>query len=201
MNKRINLILNGKGGADSMTGGAGNDTFYVDNSGDKVVELARGGTDTVHSTISYTLGANVENGVLDGSAAINLTGNSVANLLTGNGGDNFLYGMGGNDTLKGGAGNDTLRGGLGADTLTGGLGADWFQFEKGGGNDKVTDFVSGTDKLDFHLIAGVTAADIHTAVSRGNEVVSVDVNHDGRADFTITLVGVTQVNSGDFIFG
>src|SRR4051794_14634109 len=112
-----------------------------------------------------------------------------------------LYGLGGNDTLKGGAGNDTLRGGLGTDTLTGGLGADIFQFEKGGGNDKVTDFVSGTDKIDLHLLSGVTSADVHTAVSRGNEVISVDANHDGRADFTITLVGVTQVNSGDFIFG
>src|SRR5439155_10663480 len=109
----------------------------------------------------------VENGVLDGTSAINLTGNGVANALTGNSGDNFLYGMGGSDKLVGGAGNDTLRGGLGTDTLTGGLGADLFQFEKGGGNDKVTDFVSGTDKVDFHLIDGVTDAGFNTAISNG----------------------------------
>ena len=184
-----------------MIGGAGNDTFDVDNSGDVVKELSAQGTDIVRATISYTLGANVENGILDGSSAINLTGNSVANLLTGNGGDNFLYGLGGNDTLKGGGGNDTLRGGLGTDTQTGGLGADWFEFEKGGGNDKVTDFLSGTDKLDFSLIPGLTNADIKAVLNNGNELIKVDVNHDGRADFTITLVGVTDVNASDYIFG
>jgi hypothetical protein len=79
-------------------------------------------------------------------------------------------------------------------------GADLFVFEQGGGNDKVTDFVSGTDKIDLHLL-GITSADVKTALSGGNTVVSVDANHDGRADFTITLTGVTHVDSGDFIFG
>jgi Ca2+-binding RTX toxin-like protein len=196
-----NDTLDGKGGADSMTGGAGNDTFYVDNAGDQVIEAARGGTDTVHTTISYTLAAYVENGILDSSAAIDMTGNSLANVLTGNTGDNFLYGMTGNDTLKGGAGSDILRGGLGTDTLTGGAGADTFQFETGGGNDKVTDFVSGTDKIDLSLLSGVTLTDVKATLSHGNEVISVDANHDGRADFTITLAGVTYVDTGDYIFG
>jgi Ca2+-binding RTX toxin-like protein len=196
-----NDILDGKAGADTMTGGAGNDTFYVDNAGDLVKELSAQGTDTVHATISYTLGANVENGTLDGAATIDLTGNALVNKLLGNDGDNFLYGMAGADTLIGGGGNDTLRGGIGADTLTGGAGADIFLFENGGGNDKVTDFQSGLDKLDFHLLSGVTAADVTATLSRGNELIKVDVNHDGRADFTITLVGVTSVDASDYIFG
>jgi len=194
-----NDILNGGPGNDVMVGGSGNDTYYVDSAGDTVTELAGQGTDTVHSTISYTLPANVERGILDGTASLNLTGNALANMLQGNSGDNFLYGGAGNDTLIGGAGNDTLRGGVGADTLTGGAGSDIFEFEANNGNDKVTDFVSGTDKLDFHLL-GITSANVTAVVSLGNTLLRVDANHDGTVDFTITLVGVTHVVASDYIF-
>jgi Ca2+-binding RTX toxin-like protein len=195
-----NDTLNGGAGADIMKGGAGSDTYYVDNAGDVATELSGQGVDIVHSTVSYTLGANIENGVLDGSSWVDLGGNALANTLTGNDGDNFLYGIAGNDKLIGGAGNDTLRGGLGADTLTGGLGLDKFLFEAGGGNDKVTDFVTGTDKIDLSLIAGVTIADLKIVTGKSGTVISVDSDHDGRADFTITLTGVTHVDTGDFIF-
>jgi Ca2+-binding RTX toxin-like protein len=194
-----NDILNGGAGADTMIGGTGNDTYYVDNPGDVVTEQSGQGTDTVHSTISYTLPNNVENGTLDGTAAINLTGNGLANTLHGNSGDNFLYGMAGNDILVGGAGNDTLRGGLGADTLTGGTGSDTFQFEASNGNDKITDFQSGVDKLDFHLL-GITSSSVKEVVSGGNLLLKVDANHDGIVDFTITLTGVTHVVASDFIW-
>ncbi|WP_227657515.1 hypothetical protein [Candidatus Magnetaquicoccus inordinatus] len=54
-------ILDGVTGADTLRGGAGNDTYYVDNVGDQVIEMTGEGTDTVNSTISYTLGSNLEN--------------------------------------------------------------------------------------------------------------------------------------------
>ena len=54
-------ILDGVTGADTMTGGAGNDTYYVDNAGDRAVEFAGEGTDTVNASISHTLGDNLEN--------------------------------------------------------------------------------------------------------------------------------------------
>jgi hypothetical protein len=100
-------VLDGGLGADRMSGGAGNDTYVVDNVKDVVTELTNGGTDTVMSSVSYTLGDNVENLTLTGSANINATGNALANVLTGNAGANVLDGGLGADTMIGGAGNDT----------------------------------------------------------------------------------------------
>ncbi|MBV5322381.1 MAG: calcium-binding protein, partial [Ilumatobacteraceae bacterium] len=101
-----NNILNGIGGNDTMQGGLGNDTYVVDSVSDVVTEAALAGTDTVQSSLSYTLGENVENLTLTGAEALTATGNMVANLLIGNSIDNTLDGGAGNDTMQGGAGND-----------------------------------------------------------------------------------------------
>ncbi|MBN3815962.1 calcium-binding protein [Paraburkholderia sp. Se-20369] len=84
-------ILDGVTGADTMIGGKGNDTYYVDNVGDRVVELAGEGVDTVQSKISYALGEHVENlnlldfgkpekGLVDG-VAVHVYGYPKANEL------------------------------------------------------------------------------------------------------------------------
>jgi len=100
-------ILNGLGGADTMNGGNGNDTYIIDNAGDQAIETsAVGGTDTVQSAVSYTLGANVENLALTGAAATNGNGNGLANILTGNAAANVLNGLAGADSMRGGDGND-----------------------------------------------------------------------------------------------
>ena len=98
--------LDGGAGADNMNGGLGNDLFIVDNIGDKVTEGTAGGTDTVRSSVSFTLAANVENLTLTGTANINATGNADANILFGNSGNNTLNGGAGADFMNGGAGND-----------------------------------------------------------------------------------------------
>lgn len=110
-----NNVLDGLGGADQMAGGAGNDSYRVDNVADAVIEGIDAGLDTVSSSVTFTLAANVETLSLTGSAAINGSGNELDNLLIGNGGNN---------ALSGGAGNDRLDGGLGSDTLVGGTGDD-----------------------------------------------------------------------------
>jgi Ca2+-binding RTX toxin-like protein len=104
-----------------------------------ITEVASQGTDTIQSSVTFTLAnlATVENLTLTGTTAINGTGNTGNNILTGNSANNTLNGGDGNDTLNGGAGidtlygedgNDTISGGVGSDTITGGLGTDRFVY-------------------------------------------------------------------------
>ena len=180
--------LDGGLGADSMTGGIGNDVFYVDDVGDSVTENPGEGTDVVHSTATFTLGSDVEYLNLDGNAAIDGTGNSLANLIWGNdtanvlsgmGGDDYLRGFGGGDTLNGGDGNDRLDGGIGADAMAGGIGDDLYYVDNAGdgvtenpgeGTDVVHSTVSftlGTD-VEYLNLDGNAAID-----GTGNSLVNL----------------------------
>ncbi|MBI4989894.1 MAG: putative Ig domain-containing protein, partial [Rhodocyclales bacterium] len=150
-----NDVLNGSGGADAMAGGLGNDTYYVDAAGDTVTELADEGTDRVISTISYTLGDNLENLTLTGTDAISGTGNALNNVIVGNAAANTLDGQAGDDRLTGGdaddvllggEGNDVLNGSGGADAMAGGLGNDSYYVDAAG--DTVTELADeGTDRV------------------------------------------------------
>jgi Ca2+-binding RTX toxin-like protein len=111
-----NDTLDGGAGTDQLRGGTGDDTYVLDVAADAVVELANEGVDTVRlgftAAVSYTIGVNVENAVVTSAAAINVTGNALANRMYGAGGNNSMAGGAGNDTLWAGAGgNDTLDGG------------------------------------------------------------------------------------------
>ena len=206
--------LDGFTGSDTMIGGLGNDTYLVDAAGDLVSELAGQGTDTVISTVTHTLSADVENLTLVNNG--NGTGNAGDNILTGGNGANTLSGLAGDDTLIGGLGGDTLLGGLdddiliggaGADRLTGGLGADTFVFNltpAQGGVDTITDFVSGTgnDVLDIAdvlvgYMGGPIADFVQLTVVGGNTIVKVDANGIGvgGANF-VQIATLTGVNLG-----
>ena len=95
----LDNVLSGNVGANKLSGGAGNDTYIIDDAQDTVSEANNAGTDTVRASISYTLGNNVENLVLTGSGDISGTGNNAANAITGNAGSNTLTGRNGLDSF------------------------------------------------------------------------------------------------------
>ncbi|WP_267921725.1 pre-peptidase C-terminal domain-containing protein [Nostoc favosum] len=131
-----NDTLDGGLGTDTLNGGAGDDTYIINSAVDTITEAANSGTDTVRSSVTYTLGANLENLTLTGTSAIDATGNSLNNILIGtnlsrntlNGraGDDSIIGGSGNDILNGEDGDDRLRSGLDNDRLNGGSGDDVF---------------------------------------------------------------------------
>ncbi|EJM17019.1 parallel beta-helix repeat (two copies) [Pseudomonas sp. GM18] len=104
-----NDTLDGALGADTMTGGDGNDIYVVDNASDSVMETntSTSQIDTVQASVSWTLGANLENLVLTGVSGIDGTGNERNNFITGNAANNLLNGAAGADSMSGGDGNDT----------------------------------------------------------------------------------------------
>ncbi|WP_210485256.1 calcium-binding protein [Microvirga antarctica] len=166
-----NDVLDGGTGADTLWGGTGNDTYVVDNPLDVVRETAGQGTDTILTSVSYALAADVsvESLTATGSASVAVTGSAAGDVITGNdsanlivgaggndkttggGGDDTLWGQDGNDTLEGGAGNDRLWGGMGKDVLTGGAGKDVFVFDtkpsKASNLDTIIDFDVANDKI------------------------------------------------------
>jgi serralysin len=112
------------GGALVVAGGDGDDTYVINNLTHTIIEAADGGSDLVRSSVSYTLGDNLENLTLFGAAAVNATGNALANVISGNSAANTLRGEAGADTLYGYGGDDQLHGGNGNDIVYGGSGLD-----------------------------------------------------------------------------
>jgi len=138
-----NDTLDGGTGADSMVGGAGDDLFLVDNTGDKVIELAGEGRDTVRTALArYGLTAEVETLVYLGTAAAELTGNAQSNRITGGAAADTLTGLEGDDTLEGGAGADSMTGGSGDDAYTVDDVGDRVIELAGQGNDRITTSLS-----------------------------------------------------------
>lgn len=211
-----NDTINGGAGADSMYGGIGNDTYIVDNAADIISELSGQGSDTIQSSITFSLadtdgagsnGGNVENLTLTGSAAINATGNALANTLIGNSAANILNGGAGIDTANygnstaavtanlttntaSGFGTDTfvsienLVGSKFADNLTGNAGANVL---RGGLGKDTLDGGAGADTADY---SDKTTAVSVTLNGSTNAVVSIG----GVAEDTIK--NIENLNGG-----
>ncbi|MBI1407812.1 MAG: hypothetical protein GC145_16990 [Caulobacter sp.] len=216
-------LLDGGAGNDTLRGGAGNDIYYVDSIADTVIENAGEGYDIVRSSVSWTLGANVEGLQLQGASNINGTGNSLANIITGNSGNNTLSGGGGVDTIDGGDGNDRIIGGAGNDLMTGEAGADTFIIlQESVGNpvlevDNIFDFSTAQgDILDlsaidadsgtggdqaFTLVSAFThvAGQMTLSFSGGETLLRLDVDGDGNADYQLKINGDVTGDSGGWL--
>ena len=116
------------GGAPTLVGNAGNDTFCILDPNTKIVVTATNVVDTVMAWCDYNLPSNVQNLTLETAHSTGI-GNNMGDLLIANGQ---------NDTLIGGAGSDVM--------IDGGAGSDVFSFSQGGGHDVISGFqVSGAN--------------------------------------------------------
>ena len=89
-----------------MPGGAGNDTYFVDNAVTPIIETPGEGTDFVFSSVNYAFTANIELSLLHGAGNSDGAGNNAANAIFGNSGANIIDGAAVADSLTGNAGND-----------------------------------------------------------------------------------------------
>jgi len=197
-----NNVLDGGKGIDRMLGGAGDDTYRVDDAKDQVYETVKitggadaGGTDTVISTVSYnfsTAGRKfVENLVLGGTAAIDGSGNALGNRIDGNDSTNVLSGNDGSDQLFGRGGKDTLKGGAGDDALVGGTGNDWLT--PGSGKDVMT---GGADADQFVF----TAPAVADATSAGAADRITDFSHAEGDRIDLKAIDASTLLAGDQAF-
>jgi Ca2+-binding RTX toxin-like protein len=200
-----NATLSGTG-ALTINMGAGDSEMYL--------QQLLGG-----SGVTITVNGSANNDVIKGAV-------NAVNIINGGDGSDSIRGGQLIDTLDGGNGNDKIEGGMGADILTGGSGADTFRYQSASAStvaapDRITDFVSGTDKLGFLLldsdpttpgIQGFSyidtqafhhtgAAEIRYETSGADLTVQVDINGDGIADMAIILQGLGggSLGSGDFV--
>ena len=202
--------LNGGAGIDTLIGGLGNDIYIVDSTTDIIIELANQGTDTVQSSVTFSLASltNIENLTLTGTPAINGIGNAGNNVITGNTGNNSLNGGAGKDYLWGDKGDDTLNGGAGKDFLTGDSGGDYFVYLTLADSplanfDEITDFNATTDRFlvttpspGFNNVGTVTSLD-----NAGISTILTPVNFgaNSAASFTFgtrTFVAINDATEG-----
>ncbi len=115
--------------------------------------------------------------------------------ITGSAGDDIIDGMASNDTLLGGLGDDTIIGGDGRDSLTGGIGRDVFVYSDNWYHDTITDFVSGTDKLDF-TNTNFSYTDLTITQDGTDTLIS-----DGTNTIRVVSVSATELTESDFVFG
>jgi Ca2+-binding RTX toxin-like protein len=170
-----NDLINGLGGNDIMIGGDGNDEYIVDQAGDVVVETATGGRDKVSTSLSYTLGANIEDLYLASistttgvaSGPINGTGNALDNRITGNDDNNIIDGAAGADTMLGGGGDDHYIVDNANDVVT---------ESSDSGTDMVESFVSFTLGAN---VENLTLAGTNSINATGNALVNSIVGNAG----------------------
>jgi Ca2+-binding RTX toxin-like protein len=147
--------------ASQFRGGAGDDVFYFSTFGGSVTENSGEGNDTVYTaSTTFTLGANVETLIFNGSGNATLTGNTAANNITGSSGDDVLIGGAGSDALDGGSGVNTAS----YSTSSGGLTANLANSASNTGD------ASGDTYSNIKNLIGSTGADVLVGDTQNNSI-------------------------------
>ena len=182
--------LYGQDGNDSLHGGAHNDQLRG-NAGDDAL-YGEDGTDGLRG--------DAGNDRLDGGAGDDrLDGGEGDDTLDGGAGDDTLDGGAGDDTLDGGAGDDTLHGDEGHDTLHGGAGLDEFVFRPEDGNDVITDFTRGEDRIKLQAFPDDAVFDDLTITSDANGV-TIDLAALGGGTILLQGMDINDLDSDDVVF-
>ena len=228
-----NDVIDGRSGTGAMHGMMGDDTYWVDDRDDRTIENPGEGHDQVNASLSWTLASHIEALELQDKLHIDGSGNDLGNTLIGSGGRNMLGGLAGDDFLDGQRGQDILFAGIGSDTLVGGRGiddmhggsdqdSDTFVFSSfkesraGQDHDRIHDFISGIDKLDFSrfdanesligkqdLIFSGSSASAYAVwtVNAGMDLLlQADIDGNDAADFEILVKNIATLSTEDFLF-
>lgn len=170
-----------------VTGGMGDDTYYMRSTKTEIFEANGGGSfDKVISSRSYSLelDGEIEQLVLIGKANVNATGGDTSNIITGNKGKNIIAGGYGEDFLAGGKGNDT------------------FVFHATDQHDTITDFEQGKDHIRIDGFTSFNSfADIKSHIIQVGDDVVIDLQSEVNGDFlTIENAKIKDFDKGDFQF-
>jgi Ca2+-binding RTX toxin-like protein len=166
--------LQDTGHVDTLAGGLGNDTYFVNNTSDIVIENANEGADTIQTSVSYVLPANVENLSGTGTADLTLTGNDLNNVITANSD---------NDTLIAGAGLATLNGGTGNDTFIINSMSDVIHAQAGGTNTVQTSVSLFALPANVQTVIGTGNASLILNGNSGNNLIQ------GNSSFDMLIAG------------
>ncbi|WP_246139548.1 calcium-binding protein [Phaeobacter marinintestinus] len=197
--------INGDNGNDTILGGAGGDEILGGFGIDRL--NGRGGDDVIDggSQNDVIHGNAGDDNIIGGGGQDNLFGDAGDDTMDGGFGNDTMLGGAGRDSMNGGGGNDRLTGGLGDDDLTGGAGNDTFVMTRHSGNDTITDFADGADRIDISAF-GILIGDFATEVAPGLSGIPggstlLDLSAlGGTGSVVIEGVALADITAADFIF-
>lgn len=187
-------IMNGRGSADYLDGGSGEDTFLITGSpGNDTIVGGEGGSDQdlldltgIAGPVTITYSAPEAGTVVVGADTITFSeietiyASSGADTVTGSTSGDTIYGDAGNDEITANAGNDSVLGGAGRDTIYGGAGIDSLTGDSG------DDFLYGGANSD--TLAGGYGADSIEGGSGDDTLLGLegqDTVHGGNGDDSV----------------
>ena len=167
-------------GVDTLVGGAGNDTFVISNANDLVQDTSTSATNSILSSVSYTLPTNVNAITLTGTAALVATGNLGNDLLIANSGADTLIAGNGNDTLVSGSSTqvNSLVGGTGNDLFIVNYASDVVSVGAAHGADTLQSSVSFTLPTNVNTLTLTGSANLIGAAVSGSNSITGNAGND-----------------------